>query len=376
MSSQFYDYSQSIPPRPFQGDQTMSQPTLGHNGSAPKPNLWLRMVQQPRNAKVAGGKDKDTKPIDPPPVVELCVNKNNWDWSRYGNPDAVVHNPHLFLTCELVSVDSKDNDKKEKTDLSKALQGVTVSSLHKVKDQHGSDAAYFVFGNLSVKVQGTFQLHFILYEIFNGEVCFEWAEVLSEPFEVHSPRSFPGLAQSTTLTKTLSDQGIRVRIRKDSHKVRTAADTARFAQAVTQKRRFHEDSQPTVVKRHRGEAASVMPLQMPLQQANNYVTSGGSQHSPFDMAQVQQQYAMAPTSLASYPLTPAATVTQSPPLWSNPNTLTPNSAGGLTQSPPLMSDPYESMMRMGDREASWNAHAMYRPTSQMGYRYPPQNNVN
>ncbi|KAI8308064.1 hypothetical protein K4K59_010385 [Colletotrichum sp. SAR11_240] len=305
MSSQFYDYSQSIPPRPFQGDQTMSQPTLGHNGSAPKPNLWLRMVQQPRNAKVAGGKDKDTKPIDPPPVVELCVNKNNWDWSRYGNPEAVVHNPHLFLTCELVSVDSKDNDKKEKTDLSKALQGVTVSSLHKVKDQHGSDAAYFVFGNLSVKVQGTFQLHFILYEIFNGEVCFEWAEVLSEPFEVHSPRSFPGLAQSTTLTKTLSDQGIRVRIRKDSHKVRTAADTARFAQAVTQKRRFHEDSQPTVVKRHRGEAASVMPLQMPLQQANNYVTSGGSQHSPFDMAQVQQQ-----------------------------------------------------------------------PTSQMGYRYPPQNNVN
>lgn len=119
--------------------------------------------------------------------------------------------------CHLVDVSEKDSKGQtiEKPVEGNKLIGTIVSSLHRLKDVQNQDVAYFVFSDVSVKMEGFFKLHFTLYEMA-GEECRQLAGIKSEPFYVYPAKSFPGLAESTFLTRSLSDQGVRVRIRKDS----------------------------------------------------------------------------------------------------------------------------------------------------------------
>lgn len=48
---------------------------------------------------------------------------------------------------------------------STALAGTLVSSLHRLKDVDNNDGGFFVFGDLSVKIEGDFRLKFSLFEI-------------------------------------------------------------------------------------------------------------------------------------------------------------------------------------------------------------------
>lgn len=96
-----------------------------------------------------------------------------------------------------------------------ALGGTLVSSLHKVKDINGNgDSAFFVFGDLSVKLEGFFKLNFTLFEVRGKEVEYI-KDVTSAPFQVYSAKTWPGMGESTPLTRMLSDQGIRLRLRKE-----------------------------------------------------------------------------------------------------------------------------------------------------------------
>lgn len=42
--------------------------------------------------------------------------------------------------------------------------------------------------------------------------------VYSNAFQVHSSKTFPGMLESTFLSRSFSDQGVRIRIRKE-HRV-------------------------------------------------------------------------------------------------------------------------------------------------------------
>jgi len=107
-----------------------------------------------------------------------------------------------------------------------------------------SPAGYFIFPDLSVRHEGKYRLSFNLFEelkeardadaepAFNSpdhpnnnllrnspmapqsHVHFR-LEVKSEPFVVFSAKKFPGLAESTTLSRVVAEQGCRVRIRRD-----------------------------------------------------------------------------------------------------------------------------------------------------------------
>jgi hypothetical protein len=98
--------------------------------------------------------------------------------------------------------------------LGAALAGTLVSSLHRLKDQDNSDGAFFVFGDLSVKLEGTFRLQFNLYEMRHNE-CYHIKCIQSNPFPVHSTKNFQGMSESTFWTRTFSDQGVRLRLRKE-----------------------------------------------------------------------------------------------------------------------------------------------------------------
>lgn len=115
-------------------------------------------------------------------------------------------------------------------------------------------AGYFIFPDLSVRHEGHYRLVFALYEhvkerkdadmerpIPDGIEANrsssptpprQWdglqhrLEVCTAPFQVFSAKKFPGLAESTSLSKRLAEQGCRVRIRRDV-RMRKRKDTGK-----------------------------------------------------------------------------------------------------------------------------------------------------
>lgn len=105
-----------------------------------------------------------------------------------------------------------------------------------------SNAAYFIFPDLSVRHEGFYNLKFDLFEqtkrvadmdegvtvnpaqqsTFEKPLPGKEHEsmvnrgcIISDPFQVFSAKKFPGLQPSTELSKVIADQGCRVRIRRD-----------------------------------------------------------------------------------------------------------------------------------------------------------------
>ncbi|MCJ1463215.1 hypothetical protein MMC07_001820 [Pseudocyphellaria aurata] len=125
-------------------------------------NLIIR--QGPERAKVAGPKEKDRKPIDPPPIIQLQIR-----------------------------------------DLTDPAQ---------LKDVDNTDGGFFVFGDVSVKIEGEYRLRFSLFEMLKSEVVYI-KSIISDPFNVYTQKNFPGMSESTFLSRSFGDQGVRLRIRKE-----------------------------------------------------------------------------------------------------------------------------------------------------------------
>jgi len=122
------------------------------------------------------------------------------------------------------------------------LTGMPVAGMAYLDRPNPAD--YFIFPDLSVRHEGKYRLSFNLFEEVkepkdadaepalnhpdhpkekdkkagsmapNSHV--HWRlEVKSEPFTVFSAKKFPGLAESTVLSRVVAEQGCRVRIRRD-----------------------------------------------------------------------------------------------------------------------------------------------------------------
>ena len=114
------------------------------------------------------------------------------------------------------------------------LTGMPVSGMAYL--DRPAEAGYFIFPDLSVRHEGKYVLDFTLYEQTKDEKdqdpdkpdpnspeaqdmpagSFDYRlSVKSLPFTVFSAKKFPGLAESTMLSRTVAEQGCRVRIRRD-----------------------------------------------------------------------------------------------------------------------------------------------------------------
>lgn len=165
----------------------------------------LIIKQKPENARLAIGKEKDRKPVDPPPIIQLKISPSSDPTQNY------LQSPYFFMTCSLVG---PADGRPTSEGLSGALGGTVVSSLHRLKDTDNQDGAFFVFGDLSVKLEGQFCLQFSLYEM-RDTTCYYIKSIISEQFTVYPGKSWPGMAESTPLTRSFSDQGVRLRLRKE-----------------------------------------------------------------------------------------------------------------------------------------------------------------
>lgn len=175
---------------------TMTQPSNAY---------VLTIRQEPERAKVVGQKEKDRKAIDPPPIIQLQIRDPSDPAQNY------LQSPYYFMCCTLL--DSATETQAE-TVSSTALGGTLVSSLHRLKDVDNHDGGFFVFGDLSVKKEGEYRLRFSLFEMRKTEVVYIKSE-LSQVFTVFSSKDFPGMTESTFLSRSFGDQGVRLRIRKE-----------------------------------------------------------------------------------------------------------------------------------------------------------------
>ncbi|KAF9273395.1 hypothetical protein BGZ68_001557, partial [Mortierella alpina] len=174
--------------------------------------------------------NSDRRPIDPPPIVQLIVktppssggSKTNNGFTSY------LQNPYYFMHASLVEKDTREDvllikDTRSKEDMhffkdnrTKATTGSSVSSLYPLKDfeDNGTESGFFVFPDLSVRMEGTYRLKFCLYEMVGKDVHF-CAHVISDPLIVYSAKKFPGMEESTILSQYFAEQGLKIRIRKE-----------------------------------------------------------------------------------------------------------------------------------------------------------------
>jgi len=167
----------------------------------------LIVRQQPERARVAGGKEKERKPVDPPPIIQLKIRDQTSELARH-----YLQNPYYFMCC---SLHDAIEDEPVPVPSSAPLAGTLVSSLHRLKDLNNEDGGFFVFGDLSIKVEGEYRLEFTLYEQQRENVA-ALKSIVSDRFQVLTPKAFPGMAESTPMSRSFADQGVKLRIRKEA----------------------------------------------------------------------------------------------------------------------------------------------------------------
>ncbi|KAF2642547.1 hypothetical protein P280DRAFT_358785, partial [Massarina eburnea CBS 473.64] len=99
------------------------------------------------------------------------------------------------------------------------IAGSATSSLHPLKDHKNQKGGYFIFADLSIKRVGLVQLEFCLYQLkpLGMSSCVEFlTRVTCRPFRVVAQKDFAGMAESTFLSRSFQEQGVRMRLRKEA----------------------------------------------------------------------------------------------------------------------------------------------------------------
>ncbi|CZT40912.1 uncharacterized protein RSE6_00585 [Rhynchosporium secalis] len=209
--------------------------TQVHGLSSQHCKLIIR--QAPEKGKVSVGKEKgNRRPIDPPPMIQLKVSR------QIDKHQNFLQSPYFFMTASLLSESDKDKLPAAAGPGGASLAGTLVSSLHRLKDAEMVDGAFFIFGDLSIKHEGRFRLQFTLYEMRQDECAFV-SLVVSNSFPVLSGKNFAGMTESTSLTRHFSEQGVRLRIRKEPRSL------------LRKRGPSHDDYQPRHYKYNRQSAS-------------------------------------------------------------------------------------------------------------------------
>ncbi|KAF9312958.1 hypothetical protein BG003_005759 [Podila horticola] len=188
----------------------------------------------------------DRRPIDPPPIVQLIVrNPPSTSQDPRNKHSSYLQNPYYFMHASLIEKDSRAevNLIRDDQDLDKDKdKGANLDF-----EDSGNESGFFVFPDLSVRMEGTYRLKFCLYEMTGTQVHF-CTSIVSAPLVVYSAKKFPGMEESTTLSQFFAEQGLKIRIRKEVRpKKRARAGYAREVTFETPKqgKDFNDPSEST-----------------------------------------------------------------------------------------------------------------------------------
>lgn len=262
-------------------------------------------------------------------------------------------------------------------------------------------AGYFIFPDLSVRHEGKYRLSFNLFEETkdakdadaesglgnqqnmkalapNGanamcpqsHVHFR-QEVKSEPFSVFSAKKFPGLKESTTISRIVSEQGCRVRIRRD----------VRMRRRDPKSKGVYDEYQDENVFAHLDRYSTPEMYKPQIPERPLSIGKGAPPYSNINYGVPQPpngSYGAPPTQNVGYGGPQPQNVGYGPP---QPQAV--SSGAGLHLAfgdPPVSSNPsYPDMYRYPGpgangylASASSNFNGMMTPTSQMASSVPPR----
>ncbi|KAI8990139.1 velvet factor-domain-containing protein [Pilobolus umbonatus] len=152
----------------------------------------LVVCQQPLHARMCGFGEKDRRPIDPPPIVQLIVKQLGQDTPI---DIELLQIPFFVLHVTLWSEDKKEerNVISNPPKCTRVLMGSLVSSPSLLKNTKGEHGLYFAFPDLSIRTEGRYTLRFNLIKLVNSDFQEDAkskivTQVFSNPFTVYSAK--------------------------------------------------------------------------------------------------------------------------------------------------------------------------------------------
>ncbi|KAJ2676763.1 hypothetical protein GGI25_003408 [Coemansia spiralis] len=212
----------------------------------PPPDKFLSQCNAKLRARMCGSSDKDWRPVSPPPVLKLelldmegnsvidgtfmqylVVHTTLWKEDREEEL-TVVELPHN-TNSKRISAAAKSRKRgvtqfvareaEPGLEIENNLLGEYSASSSIVEDENGERGCFFVFPNLSIRLEGRYRLRFMLIKLPNMHDVHQpmlptsIATIFSDPFDVYSIKTFPGMIESTPLSRALAQQGLKIPIR-------------------------------------------------------------------------------------------------------------------------------------------------------------------
>lgn len=223
-------------------------PSPARTPSASRYHLHIR--QQPIAARASGASDRDRRPVDPPPIIQLLVT----DFNAGSDQDMeILKDPRFTVGCLLypvaggnaASAANPGLDSPEGPLLSgkafmspfhvsadpdpatvpahpggggycSPLQANTQQPAQQAyqppsRQEAAQPATFFIFPDLSIRSAGLYRLRFRLMNwgsVEDSGVAMPiQAETWSDPFRVYPAKDFPGMRDTSVLAKGLKEAG-------------------------------------------------------------------------------------------------------------------------------------------------------------------------
>ncbi|KAH8704182.1 velvet factor-domain-containing protein [Talaromyces proteolyticus] len=224
----------------------------------------LHIRQQPIATRACAAGEKDRRPIDPPPILQMLL----VDFNPESEDDReLIQNSRYTVACLLYAVDkpgpngeenlihsshmpenrkhrenyesrnmTSDNIAGEPPRSVQVLSGKTFVSpfyapiepdpetapghpvshnartVRSMAEISHMPATFFIFADLSVRTAGVYRLKFRLMDwgmtFESGKAQPILSEIFSDPFRVYSSKDFPGMRESSALTWNLRQMGV------------------------------------------------------------------------------------------------------------------------------------------------------------------------
>ncbi|KAI8097454.1 velvet factor [Halteromyces radiatus] len=199
----------------------------------------LEIPQHPIHARSCGFGNKDRRYIDPVPILQLY--KIHHDGTK---EKSSFRYDHLVVHCDLYA-DDKDEPRNvvylsstpsgggarhksisnNSTILSlpsqqvmKCLVGTSISNAYELMTPSGEKGVFFIFDDLSIRIEGQYRLKFQLIDVSLTFPMMILDTIYSKPFKVYSPKQFPGVCETTELSRCFASQGQKIAIRNSKEK--------------------------------------------------------------------------------------------------------------------------------------------------------------
>ncbi|KAG0225411.1 hypothetical protein BGW41_004711 [Actinomortierella wolfii] len=177
------------------------------------------------------GEDEASSHLKETSSETQAIDKEQLDDEEDEEVDFLRHDPLFVLHASLWSEDGTQvrsmiatPSQQDPPKLTRILMGSIVVSPTLLNNTEGEPGWYFSFPDLSIRTEGIYTLKFSLIRFgsfnFNVEDGGQHAsdvidEAISQPFTVFSAKKFPGMTESTELSKTFAKQGLKIPIRND-----------------------------------------------------------------------------------------------------------------------------------------------------------------